>query len=102
MRRGRVSPALSKLSNTFENFSVEALCEKVGQLVCCGNLEHLDISVANMVPKEVPLNQEVLGPIGDALLGGKQQCSIVVLKNMATDGGLEVRWQRQFLADFSK
>ena len=102
MRQGRVSPTLSKLSNAFENFSVEALGKVVCQLVCGGNLEHFDISVANMVPKEVPLNQEILGAVGNALLGSKQQCSIVVFKDAATNGGLEVRWQSQFLADFSK
>ena len=102
MRRGRVSPTLSKLSNAFENFSVETLGEVIGQLVGGGNLEHFNISVANVVPKEVPLNQEVLGAVSNALLGCKKQCTIVVFKDSATNGRLEVRWQSQFFADFSK
>ncbi len=102
MRQGRVSPTLSKLSNAFENFSVEALGKVVSQLVCSGNLEHFDISVANMVPEEVPLNQEILGAVGDALLGSKQQCAIVVFKDAATNGRLGVRWQSQFLANLTK
>ena len=103
MRQGHVSPTLTKLSSAFENFSVEALGKVDCQLVCSGNLEHFDISVANMVPEEVPLNQEVLGAVGNALLGSKQQqCTIVVFKDAATNGGLKVRWQSQFLADLTK
>ncbi len=67
-----MSPTLSKLSNPFENFAVEVLGKVVCQLIRGGNLEHFDISLANMVPKEVPLNQVVLGAVGDALLGSEQ------------------------------
>ena len=36
-----------------------------------------------LVPEEVPLDPEVLGPIGDALLlGCKQQGAVVVLEEM--------------------
>ena len=98
-----MSPTLSKLSNAFENFSVETLVEVIGQLVCDGNLKHFNVSIANnVVPEEVPLDQEVLGPVGDLLVGSKQLSAIVVLKNAATIGGLEVWWQSQFLADFPK
>jgi hypothetical protein len=72
MRRHLVSPTLGKLSNAFENFVVEALGKVVGQLIHGGNLKHFDVSVGNMVPKEVPLNQEILSLISDALLGSKQ------------------------------
>ena len=97
-----MSPTLSKLSNAFENFSIEALGKVVSQLVSGCNLEHFDISVADVVPKEVPLNQEILGPVSDALLGSKQQCSVVVFKEAAANGGLEVNWQSQFSADLTK
>ena len=97
-----MSPALSKLSNAFKNFSIEALGKVVSQLVSGCNLEHFNVSVADVVPKEVPLNQEVLGAICNALLGSKQQSTIVVFKDSAANGRLEVRWQSQFLADFSK
>ena len=66
-----MSPTLSKLLNVFENSSVETLGEVIGQLVCCGNLKHFEVSNANVVPVEVPLDQEVLGPVGDSLLGSK-------------------------------
>ncbi len=97
-----MSPTLSKLSNAFENVTVEALGKVVSQLVSGRNLEHFDISVADVVPKEVPLNQEVLAAISNALLGSKQQSTVVVFKDLAANGRLEVRWQSQFLADFSK
>ncbi len=97
-----MSPTLSKLSNAFENFSVEALGKIVSQLVSGCNLEHFDIAIANMVPEEVPLNQEVLGAISNALLGSEKQSTVVVFKDSAANGRLEVRWQSQFLADFSK
>ena len=42
-----------------------------------------------MVPEEVSLDKEVLGPIGNALLGYKQQGAIVVLKDSEADGWLE-------------
>ncbi len=103
MRRRRVSPTLGKLSNAFKNFAVEALGKIVGQLICGGDLKHFNVAVANMVPKEVPLNhQEILGPVSDALLGSKQQCSVVVFKDAAANSRLEVRWQSQFLADLTK
>jgi hypothetical protein len=103
MRQRRVSPSLGKLSNAFENFAVEALGKVVGQLICGGNnLKHFNVAIKNMVPKEVPLNQEILGLVGDALLGSKQQCSVVIFKDAAANGRLEVRWQSQFLADLTK
>jgi hypothetical protein len=93
---------LSKLSNAFKNFAVEALGKVVSQLICSGNLKHFDVSIANMVPEEVPLDQEILGPVSDALRGSKQQCSIVDFKDAAMNGRLEVRWQSPFFADLTK
>jgi hypothetical protein len=43
------------------------------------------------------LDQEVLGPIGNALLGSKLLSSMVVFGDAATDGGLEVKWQVNYL-----
>ena len=63
---------------------------------------HFNVSITNMVPKEEPLNQEILVPVSDALLGSKQQCSVVVFKDAAANGRLEVRWQSQFSADLTK
>ncbi len=78
---------MSELSNRFESFAVEALGEVIGQLVSSGNLNHLNVAVANMVPKEVSLDKEVLGPVGNSLLGGsKEKGSIVVFEDTTTDG----------------
>jgi hypothetical protein len=102
MRRRRESPTLGKLLNAFNSFAVEALGKVVGQLIRGGNLKHFDVSITSMVPKEVPFSQEILGPVSDALLGSKLQCSIVIFKDAATNGRLEVRWQSQFFADLTK
>ena len=68
-----MSPTLSELSNAFENLAVETLGKIIGQLLSGGNLENFDIAIANMVPEEVPLDKEVLGPIGDTLFRRKKQ-----------------------------
>ena len=81
----RVSPTLCKLPNAFKSFAVETLGEIIGQLISCCNLQDLDIAVGDMVPKEVPLDQKVVGPIGDALLGRKQRGAAVVLEDSAAD-----------------
>ena len=80
MRRGHVSPTLSKNLNTSEDFAVEALGKVVGQLICGGNLKHFDVSIANMLPKEKLLNQEILGPASDTLLGSKQNAPLLSSK----------------------
>lgn len=85
-----MSPTLSELSNSFENFAVETLGKVIGQLFCSGDLENFNIAVLNMVPEEVPLDKKILGPIGDALLGCKKQSTIVVFKDTTTNGRLEV------------
>jgi hypothetical protein len=36
------------------------------------------------------------------LLGSEQQSTVVVFKDSAANGRLEVRWQSQFLADLTK
>ena len=90
-----MSPTLSKLLNALKNFSVEALGKVFSQLVCGGDLKQFNISVPNVAQKEVPLNQDVLGADGNALLGSKQQSTIVVFKDSAANGRLEVRWQSQ-------
>ena len=44
---------------------------------------HVIWVMAHMLPELVPLNQEVLGTVGNALLGGKLLGSMVVLEDMA-------------------
>ena len=55
-----MSPTLSELSDTFENFAVETLGKVViGQLLSAGgNFKDFDIAIANMVPEEMPLDKE--------------------------------------------
>ena len=97
-----MSPTLSKLSNTFENFAVETLGEIIGQLFSSGNFEDFNITIANMVPEEVPLDKEVLGPIGDTLFRCKKQSTIVVFKDTTTDGGLEAWGKVESIYNFTE
>ena len=97
-----MSPTLSELSDTFENFAVETLSEIIGQLLSGGNLENFDITIANMVPEEVPLDKEVLGPIGDTLLGCKKQSAVVVFKDTTTNGRLEAWGKVESIYNFTK
>ena len=39
------------------------------------------------LPEPVPLGQEVLGPVGDALVGREIKCRLVVLKGTSLNGG---------------
>ena len=97
-----MSPTLYKLSNAFENFTVEGFGEIIGQLLGCGDLENFDITVADVVPEEVPLDKEVLGPICDALLGCEKQSTIVVFKDTTADCGCDVLRKIQSTNNFSE
>ena len=85
---------IRRQGNSCESTNLEqlrtALGKKIDQLLSGGNLKNYNITITNMmVPEEVPLvDKEVLGPIGDALLGScKQQSTIaLVYKNMTMDG----------------
>ena len=55
-----------------------------------------------MAPEEVPLDQEVLGVVGNVLLRSEQKCTIVILKVAIANGRLEASGQSQFFADLTK
>ena len=51
------------------------------------NMEHFDVSILDMAPEEMPLDQVVLGVRCDALLvDSKEKGAIVVLKHPRADG----------------
>ena len=64
----------------------EAFVEEVGLL-----LLRLDLVAGELLgselPEPVPLGQEVLGPVGDALVGRKIKCRLVVLKGTSLNRG---------------
>jgi hypothetical protein len=65
------------------------------------NKSHL--LMEDMVPAEdVSFDKQVLGPIGDALLGCVQQCTVVVLKDSAADSQLAIRGQLQFFDNLAQ
>jgi len=81
-------PTLDQLADHLVLLTRQTFGKVVSTLLLGINLQNLDFTPVDMRPKEVPLDQELLGTTGDSLTGGQQQCAIVVLKN-ATSEGLE-------------
>ena len=61
-----------------------------GQVICILQVsvdtEHFDVSILDMAPEEMPLDQVVLGARCDALVDSKEKGAIVVLKHPRVDG----------------
>ena len=55
-----------------------------------------------MAPEEVPLYQEILRAIGDLLFGSKKEGTVVVLKDVAANGGRELDWKAKRWNNFSQ
>ena len=64
----------------------EAFGEEVHLLLLGLNLVAGEL-LGSELPEPVPLGQEVLGPVGDALVGREIKCPLVVLKGMSLNGG---------------
>ena len=79
------SPALNKVSNGLERFSVESLREVISSLFFCVDLQDCNVAIFNVAPEEVPLHQEILRAIGDSLFGGKKEGAVVILKDAAAN-----------------
>ena len=82
---GEPSPALDKLADVFEGVTIETFCEIVGPLFLGVNLVNLNGAITDVAPKEMPLHEEVLGSVGDALFGGEGECTIVVFEDSTAD-----------------
>jgi len=80
------SPSLNKSANSFEAFTTQAFSEHVGPLFLSINLDDCDGAVANVRPKEMPFDLEVLRPIGDSLVGGLKKCTVVVFEHTTPNG----------------
>ena len=88
------SPTMHELSNVvLKGFSIESFGKIIGPLLFRVDFQHIDLTTLYMTPEEVPLNQEVLGAVGDSLFGGEEECSIVVFEDTTLNGGLELRWK---------
>ena len=63
----------------FEQILREILCEKVSILFGSGALDDLEVALVVLIPKPVPLDLEVLGTIGDPVVGCQVVSTLVVL-----------------------
>ena len=88
-------PALHKLSNVFECFSIESFGKVVSPLFFRIDLFNVDLTTLHMAPEEMPLDQEVLGSVCNALFGCEQKGAVVVFEDTATNGRLEYRWKEE-------
>ena len=95
----------------FELLVEETFGEVVGpHFSCRAGLDNKKMSkilhvigvTAHMLPEPVPLYQEVLGTVGDALLGGKLMGSMVVLEHMALDSHMIMGFDGESGCDFEK
>ena len=58
--------------------------------------------MAHMLPEPVPLDQEVLGTVGDVLLGGKLMGSMIVLEYTTLDSCVIMGFDGKSGCDFKK
>ena len=56
-----------------KSFLVEAFCEIVSPLFFRVDLQNDDISIDDVTPEEVPLDEGISGSVGDSLLGCKEK-----------------------------
>jgi hypothetical protein len=93
---------LDELAYVLEGLTIEAFSEIVGPLFFGVDFQHSDIPVVDVAPKEVPLDEEILRPVGDALFGGEKKGAVVILEYATTDGRLELRRETQGADDFGE
>ena len=55
-----------------------------------------------MAPKEMPFHEEIFGSVGDSLFGGKEERSVVVLKDSAVDVGRYFGRELKAVDDFKE
>ena len=85
-RVGGKLPSLNESANSFEAFAIQTFGEHVGPLFLSINLDDRDGAVANVRPKEMPFNLEVLRPIGNSLVGRQKKCAVVVFEHATLNG----------------
>jgi hypothetical protein len=88
-------PPLNKLSDVLKSFSVETFREIISPLFFRVDLQNDNISIVDVTPEEVPLDEKIFGSVGDSLLGGKEKSAVVVFEDTAPDRRLELRWKSE-------
>ena len=92
---GQLLPTLSVEAITLKRLMRQSLGHVICILQVGVDTEHFDVSILDMAPEEVPLDQVVLGARCDALVDGKEKGTVVVLKHPRADGHCHGGWKTQ-------
>ena len=91
---GQLLPTLSAEAITLKRLMRQTFGHVICILQVGVNTEHFDVSILDMAPEEVPLDQELLGTRCDALVDSKEKGTIV-LKHPRVDGRCCGGWKTQ-------
>ena len=92
---GQLLPILSVKVITLKRLMMQTFGHVICILQVSANMEHFDVSILDMAPEEVPLDQVVLGARCDALVDNKEKGATVVLKHPRADGCCCGGWMTQ-------
>ena len=82
---GQVLPTLSAEVITLKRLTRQTFGHVICILLVSVDMD-FDVSILDMAPEEVPLDQVVLGVRCDALVDSKEKGAVVVLKHLRADG----------------
>jgi hypothetical protein len=97
-------PPLNQHANTpLEGFMIEVLGKIIGPLFFYVDFQQSDLTIVHMMaPEEVPIHQKVLGAVGNLVLRGKEECSVIVLEDATPDSGFELGRKSKSFDDLTK
>ena len=78
-------PALDQEAVVFEQFTRQGLGEVIGLLV--EGVDLVDFELVLVSPEPMPFIEKIAGAIGDAIVGRKVVCTLVVLERTGAYGG---------------
>ena len=83
---GQLLPTLSAEAITLKRLMRQTFGHVICILQVGVNTEHFNVSILDIAPEEVPLDQVVLGARCDVLVDSKEKGAVVVLKHPRADG----------------
>ena len=95
-------PSLHELADVFKCLAIETFCEVVCPLFFGVNFQDGDVAIGDVAPKEVPLDEEILRPVGDTLFRGEKKSAVVVFEDATSNCRFELGWKTKCRDDFSE
>lgn len=74
----------------FKGLTDQDFGEVVGALV--SGIDFDEVKLVGMGPKPVPLVQVIAGPVGDVVVGCKDECTLIIFKDSGANGGRNEVW----------